>query len=155
MRLRKSRFWCVLASALLFCLAQLLAVLARDPRLLALLSGLNGLAYGVLFGVMPVLVAETFGSAGISQNWGFMTLSAILFGNIFNLAYGRIYDQHSHVDEEGNLVCYEGRLCYKDAYWLTFAVAVAAAVLALWCIRHRQVTQEKEAKRRESGEHLE
>ena len=155
-RLRRSRFWCLFASAALFCAAQLLAVYAENPNLLALLAGVTGLAYGVLFGVMPVLVAETFGSSGISQNWGFMTLSPILFGNIFNIFYGRVYDGHSRTDAYGGLECLEGRLCYKDAYWLTFAVSVAAMFMILWCIHHRHIAQERAARmKREADEHLE
>lgn len=48
-------------------------------------------AYGFLYGCYPSLVADTFGIRGLSQNWGSMTLSAIIFGNIFNLAYGKFF----------------------------------------------------------------
>ena len=105
---------------------------------------------------MPVLVAETFGSSGISQNWGFMTLSPIIFGNIFNIFYGRVYDEHSRTAKTGHLECLVGRFCYKDAYWLTFAVSVVAMLMILWCIRHRQIAQRKAARRRRvSDEHIE
>ena len=42
MKLHKSRFWCLFASSLVFCLAQVVAILAENPNLLALLSGCNG-----------------------------------------------------------------------------------------------------------------
>ena len=48
----------------------------------------DSVAYGFLFGVYPALVAECFGVHGLSQNWGCMILAPIVFGNIFNLAYG-------------------------------------------------------------------
>ena len=147
MRLQMSRFWCLMAASILFCLAQIIAILVENPNLLILLSACTGLAYGVLFGVFPSLTAETFGSNGISTNWGFMTLSPIIFGNIFNIFYGQIYDQHSQTGKEGHLECPLGRFCYKDAYWLTFVVSISVMFLILWSIRHRQRSQEKCTKR--------
>ena len=105
---------------------------------------------------MPALVAETFGSSGISQNWGFMTLSPIIFGNIFNIFYGRVYDEHSRTTSSGHLECLIGRFCYKDAYWLTFAASVAAMFIILGSIWHRQKTQKALSYGPDSdGEHLE
>ena len=116
----------------------------------------TAVAYGLLFGVMPALVAETFGSSGISQNWGFMTLSPIIFGNIFNIFYGRVYDQHSRTDPSGHLECLIGRLCYTDAYWLTFAASTAAMAMILGSIWHRQRTERVTNYGRDTvGEHLE
>ncbi|PWZ02829.1 MFS general substrate transporter [Testicularia cyperi] len=62
-------------------------------------SVLTGLAYGTLFGICPVLVFEWFGMAHFSQNYGFVSLSPVVAGNIFNLLFGRIYD--SHVPKDG------------------------------------------------------
>lgn len=47
------------------------------------------MAYGFLYGVFPSLVAETFGVSGLSTNWGCISLAPVIFGNIFNILYGR------------------------------------------------------------------
>lgn len=99
-------------------------------------------AYGFLFGVYPSLVAATFGINGLSQNWGSMTLSPIVFGNIFNLLYGHIYDSHSYI-HDGHRTCPEGLGCYRMAYWVTFGGSLLAVGISLWSIRHARVKQIK------------
>jgi hypothetical protein len=86
--LRRSRFWCLVAAGAIFTAAQLCAIRIENPRNLWSVSGLTGLGYGMLYGVYPAMVSETFGVHGFSQNWGCMTLAPILSGNVFNLLYG-------------------------------------------------------------------
>ncbi|KAI9689652.1 MAG: hypothetical protein M1820_010122 [Bogoriella megaspora] len=139
--LHASRFWNLFVSSLVFTIAQVAALQIINPRSLWLLSSLTGLAYGALFGVFPALVADAFGSNGLALNWGAMTMAPVISGNIFNLAYGRIYDEHSIDPGEkiaGKLVgkiCTEGRECYRAAYWITFGASLVGVVVSLWCIR--------------------
>ena len=109
--------------------------------------------YGFLFGVYPSLVAETFGVHGLSQNWGTMCLAPILFGNIFNLLYGRIFDHHSYV-HDGVRICLDGLSCYRTAYWLTFAASLTASAISLWSIRydHAKKAKLRKANRDDSRE---
>jgi MFS family permease len=135
-KLNRSRFWCLFVSASTFCVAQLCALTISNPNLLVLVSGLTGLAYGLLFGVYPSLVAHTFGVDGLSTNWGTMTLSPVITGNIFNLVYGRIYDSHSIINDKGETECFEGLQCYGAAYWVTFFAAIGGVLVCLWSIWH-------------------
>ncbi|KAL8693734.1 MAG: hypothetical protein Q9218_001479 [Villophora microphyllina] len=139
-KLHASRFWCLFVSSSIFCVAQICGSQIGNPHLLGFVSGITGLAYGFLFGVYPSLVAETFGIKGLSQNWGAMTLSPIVFGNIFNLLYGRIYDHHSYV-HDGHRTCLEGLECYRRAYWMTLGGSLLAVVISLWSIRYAGVKQ--------------
>ena len=122
---------------------------------------MSSVAYGFLFGVYPSLVADTFGIRGMSQNWGSMTLSAIIFGNIFNLTYGkspsvlicrfakwpgRIYDSHVSLMPDGRKGCPEGRFCYNEAYWVTSGACILGLATILWCIRHDYVKKAKARK---------
>lgn len=111
----------------------------------------TSVAYGFLFGVYPALVAQTFGINGLSQNWGSMTLAPIVFGNIFNLLYGRIYDSHSYI-HDGHRVCPEGLNCYRVAYLVTFGAGLAAVGISLWSIRfaHVKEAELRQAERPES-----
>lgn len=135
-KLNRSRFWCLFVSAVIFVLAQYAATQISNPNYLVLVSSLTGLAYGMLFGVYPSLVAHIFGVHGLSQNWGTMTLAPVISGNIYNLLYGRIYDGHSVVDDKGHHECLEGKSCYVAAYWVTWASAIGAVGLCSWSIWH-------------------
>lgn len=144
--LHGSRVWCLVASSAVFFVAQILALNVTNPHLLGLVSGLSGIAYGFLFGVFPSIVAETFGIHGLSQNWGLMTLSPVVSGNIFNIFYGKIYDQHSILGPDGERVCHDGLNCYRAAYLMTLASCSVGLVLTLWVIRHQRVKWAKEEK---------
>jgi hypothetical protein len=144
-RLHKSRFWCLVVSSTIFTFAQIAALRISNPHYLWIVSGLSGLGYGALFGVYPALVADTFGVSGLSVNWGFMTLAPVLWGNIFNLAYGGIFDKHSTKLDSGELVCRDGLECYRDAYWITFFASLAGILCSLWCIWHEAHLKKKRA----------
>ena len=90
-----------------------------------------------------------------------MTLSAIIFGNIFNLTYGkysfvllyqhaklpgRIYDSHVSIMPDGRKDCPDGRFCYNEAYWITSGACIAGLATILWCIRHDYVKRAKARK---------
>ncbi|KAK0850349.1 hypothetical protein LTS02_013218 [Friedmanniomyces endolithicus] len=152
-----SRFWTLVASALAFCGAQVVALTLENPNHLFYLSGLTGLAYGALFGVYPALVADAFGPSGLGINWGAMTMAPVLSGNIFNLAYGRILDAHSHFQGDGKgggeVRCEEGKACYGSAYWVTVGASVVGVGWSLWCIRLEKVGRMREAREVGGGEH--
>ncbi len=131
-----SRFWCLFVSSCIFLVAQICGARIENPHVLGFVSGLTGLAYGFLFGVYPALVAETFGVHGLSQNWGCMTLAPIVFGNIFNLIYGHIYDRHSIISPDGQRDCRDGLYCYRSAYWVTLGASLAGVAVSLWSIHH-------------------
>ncbi|KAK7539341.1 major facilitator superfamily domain-containing protein [Phyllosticta citribraziliensis] len=131
-----SRFWCLILSALIFTTGQFVAMNIEDPNHLWMLSGLTGLAYGALFGVFPSIVADAFGVQVMTQNWGFMTLSPVVSGNIFNLCYGSIYDHQSVELEGGERECTKGLSCYRAAYGFTFAGSLIGLLLIFWTIRH-------------------
>lgn len=122
------------------------------PHALGLVSGLTGLAYGVFFGVYPTLIVETFGIAGLSQNWGTMTLAPIPFGNLFNLVYGRIYDGHSVIGGDGVRDCRDGLECYRSAYLVTTVASVVGLAMSVWAIRHDYL-QKAHGKRDREREH--
>ena len=109
-----------------------------NPNFLGAVSGLSGLAYGILFGVYPSIVAETFGIHGLSQNWGILTLAPAVAGNTFNLFFGTVYDRHSTLTPGGPLVC-AGLGCYRPAYLMTFGASLLGVVISLWIIRRERL----------------
>ena len=145
-KLEMSRFWCLFISSMIFLFAQVCGTQIDNPHVLGFLSGLTGLAYGFLFGVYPALVAETFGVNGLSQNWGSMTLAPIVFGNLFNLIYGHIFDRHSIILPDGQRDCKDGLYCYRDAYFVTLGASLVGVLMSLWSIHHDWVAKSKKRK---------
>ncbi|KAK4186879.1 major facilitator superfamily domain-containing protein [Podospora australis] len=145
---RASRVWCLVIASLVFFIAQIFALNVVNPHFLGFVSGLSGLGYGFLFGVFPSIVAETFGIHGLSQNWGFMTLSPVLSGNIFNLFYGWVYDSHVVTGPDGDRQCNDGLDCYKNAYYATLVACGVGMAVTLSTIRHqyKQWLREEEGK---------
>jgi MFS family permease len=136
-RLHASRIWCLVVACLVFLVAQVCALNITNPKHLYFVSTLSGLGYGFLFGVFPSIVAEMFGIRGMSQNWGFMTLSPVISSNIFNLFYGTIYDHHSIVEPNGERSCDDGLSCYRSAYVITLGACVVGLGVTLWTIHHQ------------------
>jgi len=143
--LHASRIWCLVLASVIFCVAQVCALNIVNPHLLGLVSGFSGLGYGFLFGVFPSITAETFGIHGLSQNWGFMTLSPVISGNIFNLFYGAVFDKHSIVEPTGERSCPDGLECYKAAYYVTLGACGLGIIVTLLVIRHEHRQRLKEA----------
>jgi MFS family permease len=150
--LKASRLWCLTAASLVFLTAQLFALNIENPHYLGLVSGLTGLAYGFLFGCFPSLVAEAFGINGLSTNWGFMTLSPVISGNIFNLFYGMVYDSHSIVKPGGERECTEGLACYRSAYLVTVVACLLGLIVSLWSIWYTHRLRLKEEMERDLEE---
>ncbi|KAL1608502.1 hypothetical protein SLS60_003444 [Paraconiothyrium brasiliense] len=142
-RLGGSRFWCVVAAATVFLIAQFCATRIEDPHHLWAVSGLCGLAYGILFGVLPAVVIDVFGADGFAVNWGFMTLAPVVSGNVFNLFYGAVYDSHSEVQVGGEFNCDEGIICYKAAYYVTLVSSALGIVACLWAIQTEHAAKRK------------
>lgn len=139
--LHASRIWCLAVASAVFLLAQICALTIENPHLLVFVSSLSGLGYGILFGVFPSIVAESFGIGGLSQNWGFITLAPVASSNVFNLFYGNVYDAHSVVESNGERSCHEGRTCYRAAYWLTTSACFVGFCFTLLIIRYRQINK--------------
>ena len=144
--LHASRTWCLTIAAVIFTIAQLLAITITTPYYLVLVSSLSGLGYGFLFGVFPSIVAEAFGVNGLSTNWGCITIAPIISGNIFNLFYGIVFDSNSIIGKDGTRECDMGRECYRPAYTLTSlasVVAVGTSLVSIW--HHRREKERDEA----------
>lgn len=113
----------------------------RITTLRALLgvSALTGLMYGTLFGICPSLNLEFFGLRNFSQNWGFVSLSPVVAGNLFNLLFGKLYDANVDSDSQGH-ECKLGEECYRKVFVVTTWCAVAATGLSLILIQRRAGT---------------
>ena len=93
-----------------------------------------------------------------SENWGFMSLAPVIGSNILSIAFGRIFDAHTHpsvptephfawsshfmnsskiidvraAPSDSHSLCLEGRSCYADSLKLTIAACSLAFVLGVY-----------------------
>ncbi|KAJ7702436.1 major facilitator superfamily domain-containing protein [Mycena rosella] len=145
----------VLVSTLFF-LSQLLAAQITDVTDLWKASALVGLAYGTIFGLFPTVCIEFFGLSHFSENWGFLSLSPMVGGNLFSIAFGRNLDAHEPGESTASTAaaaaaairavaahqCLEGRSCYVATLGLTGTACFAAmllSALAAWRERRKLI----------------
>lgn len=142
------RVYLATAVSALFLVSQFILMGVNHIGSLWLASASVGLAYGGAFGLLPTITIEWFGLKHFSQNWGFVSLSPVIAGNIFSLAFGKNLDSHAsrpHAGEPGHeralfargglpseLLCYEGRACYVDSLRMTVMACLTALVLSLY-----------------------
>ncbi|KAH8115676.1 MFS general substrate transporter [Phellopilus nigrolimitatus] len=162
-RLELPRTYCLCVVAVLFVLSQVLATHIENVESLWQASTLLGLAYGGMFGLYPTIVIEWFGLAHFSENWGLVSLSPLIGGNLFSLAFGRNLDAHVPPSDpaEGETSatlrllsraglppgeqCFAGRECYVSSLYLTIcacALALALSVYAAWKDRRRMTVKQ-------------
>lgn len=110
--------------------------MVTDVHRLVYVSSLTGLMYGTLFGIGPVLVFEWFGMASFSRNWGLMSLSPVLGGNVYNLVFGHVYDSHVAPGSHSHR-CYEGEDCYRAVFILTTLGCTLALLISITLVVRR------------------
>ncbi|KAE8233774.1 hypothetical protein CF326_g1191 [Tilletia indica] len=135
----KMRVWLLTLVCLLAVSSQALAampnVITTVSRLLVV-SSLTGLMYGTLFGISPSLAFEWFGMKHFSQNWGIVSLSPVVAGNVFNILFGRIFDAHVPADSASHQ-CPYGEECYRSVFVVTTVCCLGATVLSVILIIRR------------------
>ncbi|KAF7331089.1 NmrA domain-containing protein [Mycena venus] len=127
----------VLVSSLFFC-SQLLARQIADVTNLWKASALVGFSYGTIFGLFPTVCIEFFGLSHFSENWGYLSLSPLVGGNLFSIAFGRNLDAHEPGESTAAATverfvahqCLEGRSCYVATLGLTGTACFAAILLS-------------------------
>jgi len=136
-RLNLRRTYCILLVALLFLLSQVMAILTSDVQHLYKTSAMLGFSYGGMFGLFPSITIEWFGLSHFSENWGLLSLSPVIGGNLFSLAFGRNLDAHTSSapassSPSATSQCVQGVECYIASLYLTIGACLLASVLAVW-----------------------
>ncbi|KAG1740293.1 major facilitator superfamily domain-containing protein [Suillus lakei] len=157
-RLRLPRAYCFCIVSTLFVVSQLSAMSVNDVAHLWKATALLGLAYGSLFGIAPTIVIDWFGLSHLSENWGYLSLSPLVGGNLFSLMFGRNLDSHASNDDTEthsplSLIrraglpsehqCFDGRNCYVSSLYVTATACLIALGLSVWAgIRDQRKTVE-------------
>ena len=143
-----------------FFISQLVAMSIVDVKELWKASFLVGFSYGAMFGLFPAVTIDWFGmrtsrtvkltlvlsfsdpTAHFSENWGLVTLSPLIGGNLFSVAFGKNIDNHASRLDKPDLPptvpdttilarCMDGVECYIWSLKLTTWACVLAFGLAV------------------------
>lgn len=124
-------FWTALLS-----LGQLLlasGLIQSHPALFALISTLEGLAYGAVFSLTPIIISVVWGVQNFGTNWGVVAMmpagGAAVWGAIYSAVYQAGVDNKSIMGQEEETRCF-GVKCYAATFW---AMAICSWVaMGLW-----------------------
>lgn len=136
-RLRRPRAYCILLVTSLFLASQVLAIQTSDVEHLYKASAMLGFAYGGMFGLFPTISMEWFGLPHFSENWGLLSLSPLIGGNLFSLVFGWNLDANSHAGvavspSPSSSQCTQGVQCYTSSLYMTAGACLLASVLGVW-----------------------
>ena len=155
----------------LFFISQLATAFIDDINNLWIASTLLGFAYGSLWSLFVTVCLEWFGmrecfhlpfknthsdhddiQAHFSENWGYLSMSPMVSGNLFSIIFGRNFDAHEGVQTDvipsrsasleltrdsgsttsADLRCIQGLECYVDTIYLTIGVTLLSILLSGW-----------------------
>lgn len=171
-RLRIPRAYCLCIVSSLFIISQASAIIVSSVETLWVATLLLGLAYGSLFGSCPTIMIEWFGMrkaiflciitrfasthipspAHFSENWGFVSFSPVLGGNLFSLMFGRYLDAHAPSQDTDSSLgarvvsliglvsrelpsehqCFDGKACYLGSLQVTLVACIVSLGLSWW-----------------------
>jgi len=142
------------AIAVLFLISQLYLFNITQVEQLWRASATLGLAYGGMFGLLPVITYEWFGLKHYSENWGFVSIAPVIAGNVFSVAFGKNIDSHASTPSTmdldlsstyphkpslfprgglpSELLCYQGQECYVESLRMTTLACTAAILLSIY-----------------------
>ncbi|TEB28962.1 MFS general substrate transporter [Coprinellus micaceus] len=167
------RSYCLVVVSIVACISQLITAHVDNVADLWIASSALGLGYGAVFSLLPTVCLEWFGMPHFSENWGYLSLSPMIGGNLFSLVFGYNLDNkdegssppsHKPVSHVSRLVtrgglpsndirCSNGLGCYKDSIYMTIAATVLALGLSIWAsVRDRKKIRKALLKRRGENE---
>jgi hypothetical protein len=106
------------------------------------LSGLECVSHIYWFSIVYNTYWSRSHQAHFSENWGYLSLSPVLGGNLFSIAFGRNLDSHSPSNNEQSAIpradtpsepqCLDGRNCYVASLHITITACCLALLLSIW-----------------------
>ncbi|XP_006457578.1 hypothetical protein AGABI2DRAFT_154754 [Agaricus bisporus var. bisporus H97] len=146
-RFKIPRSYCLVLVSIGVFLSQVAAARITMTSDLWLASAMLGISYGAVFSIMPQICIEWFGLQHFSENWGYLSMSPMVAGNLFMLFFGRNLDAHEprtslqspYTARRENLLtpddiprCLEGKDCYVAALYLTMFMTFTCILLSVW-----------------------
>ena len=141
-RFSVSRLTFLLSTTFILSIAQILlasGMVQSKPSLFALISALQGLGYGAIFSLTPIIVSVVWGVQNFGTNWGVVAMmpagGAALWGAVYSAVYQAGVEERvarsTNIPEQLETRCF-GMKCYAATFW---AMAICSwLAIALWII---------------------
>lgn len=136
-----SRLVFLLSSTALLSIGQLLlasGLIQNHPQVFALVSSLQGLGYGAVFSLTPIIISVIWGVQNFGTNWGFVVMmpagGAALWGAVYSAVYQAGVEKAA-TGQEKETRCF-GLKCYAATFWgMTICSWIA---MGLWALAWRR-----------------
>ncbi|KAF5337303.1 hypothetical protein D9611_002979 [Ephemerocybe angulata] len=137
------RSYCLVLVSLACFISQIVTARVDHVTDLWLASSVLGLGYGAVFSLLPTVCMEWFGMTHFSENWGYLSMSPMIAGNLFSLVFGWNLDRNDD-PAKGKVVarmvplpgteirCSKGVDCYVDSVYMTIGATFLALGLSVW-----------------------
>lgn len=132
-----SKIYVVVTSLIILTIGQISLLVLDILDLLSLTSFLIGLAYGSVYGVMPSIIADSFGSKNFATTWALLGTGPITVFLVLSDYFGVVYDSNSEWKEfEGGRIkmCMKGKGCYSDVFTINSASCILLFIGYIWLI---------------------
>lgn len=120
-KFKMNKLYVIIFSLLFLTLGQISLLISNNLDYLSFTSFLIGLSYGSIYGTMPSIVADTFGSKNFATTWALMGTGPIGIFLILSDYFGTVYDSNSEWSYLGDIklkMCLKGKNCYWDVFAL-------------------------------------
>lgn len=118
--LKKSRIWVIIIALSISILGQISMLIFNGISALSISSLLIGTSYGAIYGIMPAVVADTFGSRNFATTWALIGTGPITIFLLLSNYFGKDYDNHSELVDDGHdgltKMCLKGASCYRNVF---------------------------------------
>lgn len=134
---KKSKIYVVIVSLVFLTLGQLSLLVSDKLKLLSITSFLIGLSYGSIYGTMPSIVADSWGSKKFATNWALMGTGPISVFLILSDYFGTVYDENSVWSKLGDVklkMCLKGKYCYWDVFALNSGICFFLIIAYFWLV---------------------
>lgn len=153
------RSYSLVLVSIICCFSQALVLGIDEIQDLSFASSVLGLGYGAVFSLLPNVCMEWFGLTHFSENWGYLSMSPAISGNVFSLIFGINLDRNDDGNSPapstpksvrsgaiqllrrsagsttapGNGIrCSKGQDCYVESIYVTLGATLLAIVLSVW-----------------------
>lgn len=136
-KLRMSKIYVVIISLIVLLMGQVSLLLFNKLDYLSLTSFFIGLAYGSIYGTMPSIVADSFGSTHFATTWALLGTGPIAVFLVLSDYFGTYYDSNSewgYIGDEKVKICLKGKECYKNVFELNSVICVVLLLGYIWLL---------------------
>lgn len=139
-KFKLNKLYVIVCSLMFLTVGQITLLFSNTLDYLSITSFLIGLSYGSIYGTMPSIIADTFGSNNFATTWALMGTGPIGIFLVLSDYFGTVYDYNSEWSYLGDVklrMCLKGKDCYWDVFAVNTAGCLVLFVGYMWLILYQ------------------